>query len=463
MWAEAGLEAEGFEGKEKTMSYRELAENLIKRCLKKGADLAEVYIESGRSLSIRVLNGELETVQEAASHGVGFRVFVQGRMAFSSSNDLSDKAFDEAILSAVAFAKNTTPDENNILPTEKGLTKVEGLYDPRIGQISMEKKIELSKHIEALAMKDSRITKSAGAGYSEGEEEIILANSNGLLKSYKASVCSLGVSVVAEKGEQKSSGSDYHSSRFFSDLKLSEEIAEKAAREAYEMLDPQMVETQRAAVIFDPDVCRAILGGILGAIDGERVLQGASFLASKLNQKIASDLVMIIDDGTRMKGLASRPFDGEGVPTQKRIIVEKGILKGFMYNTIVAKRAGKESTGNASRGDFRSLPGIGPHNFYMAAGASSPEEIIKATKKGLLLKNVTGYGINPVNGHFSGGASGFWIEEGKKAFPVEGLTIAGTAEEILNGIDMVGNDLDLARSFTSPTFRVKWMQIGGKT
>jgi PmbA protein len=192
------------------------------------------------------------------------------------------------------------------------------------------------------------------------------------------------------------------------------------------------------------------------------VLQGASFLAKKLNQKIASELVTIIDDGTRAKGLASRPFDGEGVSTQKRVVVEKGVLKGFMYNTIVAKRAGKESTGNASRQGFRSLPGIGPHNFYMAAGEPTPDEIIKATKKGLLLKGVTGYGINPVNGHFSGGASGFWIEDGKKAFPVKGLTIAGTAEEILNGIDMVGNDLDLDRSFTSPTFRVKLIQIGGK-
>ena len=444
------------------MNQKELAENLVKKCIQKGADAAEVYIESGRSLNIRVHNGEVETVQEAASQGVGFRVFVEGRMAFASSNDLSEPACQEAISSAVNFAKNTTPDENNVLPTDKGITEVEDLYDPQIAQISIDKKIELAKKAEALAMKDSRITKSAGAGYSEGEEEIFLANSNGLLKNYKASACSYGVSVVAEKGEQKSSGGEYCSRRFFSDLKPAEKIADKAAKDAYQMLDPQMVETQKAAVIFDPDVCRAILGGILGAVNGERVLQGASFLAKKLNQKIASELVTLIDDGTMAKGLATQPFDGEGVPTQKRVLVEKGILKGLMYNTIVAKRAGEKSTGNASRRGFRSLPDIGPHNFYMDAGEYSPQDIIKATKKGLLLKGVTGYGINPVNGHFSGGASGFWIEEGKILFPVKGLTIAGTAEEILNGIDMVGNDLDLNRSFTSPTFRVKLMQIGGE-
>ncbi len=138
------------------------------------------------------------------------------------------------------------------------------------------------------------------------------------------------------------------------------------------MLDPQMVKTQKASVIFDPDVAQAILGGVLGAINGERVLQGASFLAKKIDQKIASDLLTIIDDATVKKGLGSKPFDGEGVPTQKRIIVDKGVLEGFMYNTIAAKRAGVKSTGNASRGGFTSLPGIGHHNFYIAAGESSP-------------------------------------------------------------------------------------------
>lgn len=444
------------------MDDKELAEKLVKKCLAKGADAAEVYIESGRELSIEVRNGEAETVQQAASQGVGFRVFVKQRMAFSSCNDLSDKALDNAIKSAVGFASSTTPDENNILPDDKGVTQVEGLYDPQIAQVPMEKKIELAKNVEKLAMKDARITKSAGSGYSEGEGEIYLANSNGLSKSSKFSNCFFGVSVVAEKGEQKSSGGEFCSRRFFADLKPAEEVAAKAAKEAYQMLDPRMVKTQKAAVIFDSDVARSILGGILAAIDGERVLQGASFLAQKMDQKIASELLTLVDDGTLAKGLGSAPFDGEGVPTQKRIIVDKGILKGFMYNTIVAKRAGVKSTGNASRGGFTSIPEIGPHNFYMAAGKSTPEEIIKATKTGLLLKGVTGYGINPVNGNFSGGAQGFWIENGKIAFPVKGLTIAGNAFEMLEAIDMVGNDLDLNRSFTAPTFRIKLMQIGGE-
>lgn len=444
------------------MDYKTLAEELVKKCLNLGADEAEVYIESARNLSIEVRNGDVETVEESSSQGVGFRVFKQGKMAFSHCNDFNDASLENAISKAVGFAMITTPDENNVLPDETGKTEVEGLYDPSIINISMDNKITLAKQAEQMAMKDSRITKSAGAGYGEGEGEIFLANSRGLSKNYKMSACSFGVSVVAEKEEQKSSGGEYCSRRFYADLKKPDEVAAKAAEDAYSMLDPRMVKTQKTTVIFDPDASRSILGGILAAVNGERVLQGASFLMNSIDEKIASELITLTDDGARPKGMASRPFDGEGVPTQKRTIVEKGVLKGFMYNTIVAHRAGVKSTGNASRSGFSGIPGIGPHNFYMEKGESTLEEIIAATEKGLLLKGVTGYGINPVNGNFSGGASGFWVEKGKILFPVKGITIAGTASEMLNQIDMVGNDLDLNRSFTAPTFRIISMQIGGE-
>jgi PmbA protein len=444
------------------MDYQELTEQLVKKCMNKGADAAEIFLENDRSLSIDIRKGAIETIKESASQGVGFRVFKQGRMAFSHCNDLSDSYLDNAVSRAVEFAESTTADENNVLPKEKGLSEVAGLYDPQISEISMDKKISLAKEAENLALQDFRITKSGGSSYREGEKEIYLANSNGLVKFYKSSNCGFGVSVVAEKGEQRSSGGESCSRRFFADLKPAKEISEKAAKSAYEMLDPQMVKTQRAAVIFDPDVAYAILGGIIGAINGERVLQKASFLADKKGKSIGSPLIHLIDDGIREKGMASQPFDGEGVPTRRQVIVEKGVLQDFMYNTIVAHRAGTQSTGNASRGGFTRLPGIGPHNLYMGAGDRSPEDIIADTSKGIWLKGVTGYGINPVNGNFSGGASGFWIENGKIAFPVKGLTIAGAAFQMLADIDVVGNDLDLNRSLTAPTFRIKEMQIGGE-
>jgi PmbA protein len=443
------------------MQYENLTQELVGRCLSRGADAAEVFLETGRQLSIEVRNGVMETIQESSSHGVGFRVFREGKMGFGHSNDLSDASLDQAIASAIEFARHMTADEHNVLPDDPGVTEVEGLYDPGLASVSMDAKIALVTELEALAMGDSRITKSDGARYGEGEGEVYLANSNGMAKSYRSSGCSCGVSVVAEKGDQKSSGGEYCSRRFFADLLPPEEIAEKAARSAYEMLDPTMVRTQRAPVIFDPDVAGSLLGGILGAIDGERVLQGASFLADKVGEKIASDLLTIIDDGTRPRGLASSPFDGEGVPTQRRTIIDRGVLQGFMYNTMVASRAGVDSTGNASRGGYSSLPGIGPHAFYVENGETDPQEILRSTRNGLYLKGVTGYGINPVSGGFSGGAQGFWIENGRLAFPVMGLTIAASADQMLKGIDLLGNDLDLNRTTTAPTFRIREMQIGG--
>jgi PmbA protein len=374
---------------------------------------------------------------------------------------MTEAALDNAIASAVAFARTTTADPSNVLPADPGVTAVEGLYDPAIAAVPMAKKIDLAKDVEKLAMKDQRITKSAGARYGEDEGEIVLANSNGLSKSYRSSGCGFGVSVVAVKGDVQSPGGESCSRRFFGDLLPAAEVASRAAKSALELLDPKPLKTQRAAVLVDPDAAGAILGGLLAAINGESVLQGASFLAAMLDKPIASELLTLIDDGTRPRGLASRPFDGEGVPTRKRIVVDRGVLKGFMYNTIVAKRAGVKSTGNATRRGYASLPGIGAHNFSMAHGTAAPAEIVKATKTGLWLKDVTGYGINPVNGNFSGGASGLWVENGQVAFPVRGLTIAASATEMLNGIDLVGSAIDLNRGFAAPLFRIREMQIGG--
>lgn len=444
------------------MKNIDLTEKLVKKCISLGADAAEVYLESSRNLSIQVLNSEIETIEEAASQGVGFRVFVAGKMGFSHCNDLSEKSLSDTISRAIEFARLSSSDENNVLTDDKGVSDVKGLYDPEIINIPMEKKIAMALDLEKLAMKDSRITKSSGAGFGEGESEVFIGNSNGILKSYKSNGCTFGVSVVAEKGDQKNTGGEYCSRIFFADLLPLEEIAEKASVKAWQLLDPVMVQTQRAAVIFDPDVARALIGGIITAINGERVLQGASFLKDSLGKQFASSLLTIVDDGIRPKGLASAPFDGEGVPTIKTTLVGNGVLKSYIYNVKAAKRAGVRSTGNASRGGFSSLPGIGVHNVYLEAGGNKKEDIIKATKNGLWLKEVTGYGIDPVTGNFSGGASGFWVINGEIAHPVKGLTIAGKASEILNGIDMLGSDLDMNRTFSAPTFRVAEMQIGGK-
>lgn len=443
------------------MDLLQLAGKLVKKSISLGADASEVYLQSGRNLSVQVLKSELETIEEASSQGAGFRVFVEGKMGFAHCNDLTDKSLEDTIARAIAFARLSTPDENNILPDSMSVTAVDEIYDGSYAGVSMDTKIKMAIELEKLAMKDQRITKSSGAGYGESEYEVFIANSNGLLKTYKSSGCSLGVSVVAEKGDQKNTGGEFCSRVYFSDLLPPEKIAEAAARKAWSLLDPKMIKTQRASIIFDPDVARSLIGGIITSINGERVLQGASFLKDFLNKKFATELLTITDDGTRKRSMGSAPFDGEGVPTMKNVLVQNGVLKSFIYNTKAAKRAGVASTGNASRGGFTSLPGIGTHGIYLEAGKNTAQEIIAATKRGLLLKEVTGYGIDPVSGNFSGGASGFWIENGEIAYPVKGVTVAGRAFDILAAIDMMGNDIDLNRTLASPTFRVAEMQIGG--
>jgi len=444
------------------MNYTDLSEKLVKKCLKLGASSAEVFLEVNRNLSVNILNSEIETIEESSSVGAGFRVFTDGKMGFSHCNNFDDRAMEDTIARAVAFAKLGTPDDNNVLPDNKLITEVADLFDAGISEVPMEKKISMATEIEKLALADPRITKSSGSGYGEGESEIFIANSNGLVKTCKSSGCSVGVSVVAEKGEQKNTGGEYCSRVFFSDLLSIEEIAALASRKAVELIDPVMIKTQRASVIFDPSVARALLGGIISAVNGERVLQGASFLKDKLNTQVASSLLTITDDGTLSRSMGSSPFDGEGVPTMKNVLIENGVLKKFIYNTMAAKRAGVSSTGNASRGGFSSLPGIGTHNVFVAKGEHTRNEIIAATKKGLLVKEITGYGIDPVSGNFSGGASGLWIENGEIVHPVKGVTIAGSAFDILMALDMMGSDLDMNRTNAAPTFRIAEMQIGGR-
>ena len=446
----------------KEMNYSSLAEKLVSKALKMGADEAEIYISSSRNLSVNILNNEIETIEEADSVGAGVRVIVGGALGFSYSNSLDARAMEDTIAMAIRFARLTSPDKFNLLPTMGGATAVDDLYDPDIYGVTLENKIAMALEIEKMALSDSRITKSSGSSYGESTEEIFISNSAGINQNYRASGCSLGVSVVAEKGNQKKTGGEYCSRRFFSDLLPAEQIAAAASQKAWEMLDTQMIKTQRAAVIFDPDVAGSLIRGVIAALNGERVLQGASFLANSMGKQVASPILTVIDDGTRPRALGSAPFDGEGVPTQKRALLDKGVVNGFIYNTIAAKRAGTESTGNASRNGYNSLPGIGTHHLSLATGTHNRNEIITATDKGLLLKGVTGYGIDAVSGNFSGGASGFWIEKGEILFPVEGVTIAGSADAILNGIDMMGNDIDMNRSFAAPTFRVIDMQIGGK-
>ena len=444
------------------MDYQEIVNYLIKQFQKKGATAAEAFLEEGRTLQIRVRDGDIESMQQATAKGVGLRVFSQGKMAFVDSSNLTPETLDSLVEKGVALSQQTSYDKYNILPKPGPKIASIPIYDSSISKIPLEDKVNLAKKVEKLALEYHKLLKkSGGSSYFDGESTVYIANSEGISVNYKESYCSFGVEVIAEDKEIMQPGWNSSSARFFSELKSPEEVAGKAGELAVSLWNGKPVKSQTAPVVFDRRAGGTFLYGILSAINGERVYQKASFLQDMINKPIASELITIIDDGTLPKGLNSRPVDGEGVVTSRKLIVDKGVLKGYLYNTYSAAKSGTTSTGNATRGGYSSLPGIGPHNFFMLAGETNPDDMVKEIKEGLYVLGTQGGGANPVNGNFSTGAIGLWISEGKKTTPVANITLAGNMFDILKGIDAVGNDLELDRSIACPTFRVKQLTIGG--
>lgn len=444
------------------MDYKDLAASLAKQCIKKGASEAEAYLEEGETLEIQVRNGDVESMKQAGLKGVGLRVFVKGRMAFAESSNFTEEALASIADKAVSLAKQTSFDEFNQLPAPSEKIAQPDIYDPNISKIALDEKISIAKKVEQLALKKHELIKrSLGAGFNNIEGTIHIVNSRGVSTSYKKSICSFGVAVIAAEKDIMQPGYFYSSASYFNLLKTPEEIATRAVDFALALLGGKPVKSQEATVVFDRRAGRGLLFGLIRAINGEQVYQKASFLADYLNKPIASELITIIDDGTMDKGIGSQPVDDEGVATRKKVIVDKGVLKMFIYNTYSAAKSGTASTGNATRRGYSSIPGIGPTNFYMENGATEPADIIKEVKNGLFIMATQGGGVNPVNGNFSTGAMGLWITEGKKTDPVANITLAGNIFDMLKGVDAVGNDLEFNGSIACPTFRVKKMIIGG--
>lgn len=443
------------------MGYEELVRDILRRFRKTGAD-AEVFLEAGDQLDIRVRDGNLENLKQSGFKGMGVRVIYRKRMSFVDSTDFSKGSVDSLVDKGLSLARMASEDEFNVFPPPEKPTHRPDIYDSEVKKTPLERKIELAKQVERRALSyDPLITKPEGCAYRESDRQVIVANTLGVFETYMATRCRIEVGVVAEKGESQQPGEYETASRFFSDLMSAEDIAANAARRAVTMVGGAPVQTQTAPVIFDRIAGERLLDGIANALDGEQVALERSFLRGRVGQQIGSELVTLVDDGIMDRGNASLPLDAEGVPTQKRTVVERGILKGYFYNARAASRVNGTSTGNAARWSYNGLPGIGHHNFYLLPGKLSPNEIIKTTDKGLYVLQTIGFGIDAQSGGFSVGASGVWIEGGKPVKPVAKVTIASHMSHMLTGIDAVADDLIMDRSLTCPTFRLKEMTIGG--
>ena len=446
------------------MDYKRLAEEIVKKALKLGADEAEVYLENNRDFELTVRNGDVETIKQATSKGIGLTVFKEKKLGFSYTSDFSDQSVDEFTKKTIQLSEVADPKPWNGLPDfGKQEPKDLDLYDPSIAEIPSEKKIKIAKEAEEIALAyDKRITKSEGGFFGDSETEIILVNSKGLSCSAKRTGVSFGAGIIAGEGNDMQSGWWSSSKRHFKDLDNIENVAKTAGKRAVEKLGAKPVETQKAPVVYDKYGAGAFWYGILFAMMGDSVYKKTTFLTDYLGKPIASELITLVDDPTIPRHVSSVPFDGEGKVTQKNVLIDKGMLKMFIYDTIIARKAGVEVNTIARRYGYRSIPSAGFLNVIIQNGTVNRDKIISEIKNGFLVTGLRGIGTDIPTGNYSCGASGFWIKDGEIAFPVDGVTLGGNAADILKNIEVMADDLDIRGGLNSPSFKISEMTIGGK-
>lgn len=442
--------------------YLTIAESAVQKVRAAGAAMAEAYLLSSKDLSIEVRNGEVETMKLAEDRGLGLRVITGGRVGFAYTTEFSAGGLDQVVHQALANGANTEPDEFYTLPEISAKYPDLDIYDPAIRASTVENKIKMAVEMENTARAfDKRIKIIESSSYQDAEIEVSVVNSLGMQAHYQGAYCGIYLSLVAGEGEDSQTGFALKYGLKFADIDPVL-IGKKAAERAVRMLGAKPVKSQRAVVVLDPYIATSFLGLLSPALSGEAVQKGRSLFAGKVGQKVASDLVTVVDDGRLPGGIASAPFDGEGVPTSETILIEGGQLQGFLHNTYTAAKEGIRSTGNGVRGSFKSTPEVGTTNFFIRPGRAGAEQIIKEVKNGLYVTEVMGmHTANPISGDFSLGAAGIWIENGEFTKPVRGVAIAGNIMDLLGSVDAVGSDLEFFGGKGAPTLRVSSMSLSG--
>ncbi len=447
-------------------NLKELAQDVVRRAMKDGASAAECVIREGDEFSTLVRLGQVETLKQSGSKAIGIRVFNGQRAASTYSSDFSREGLDRMIKSAIELSKITSEDPFAGIPDPSQLGSLPGdldLYYPDVYSLSGEERINYARRAEKAALDyDPRIKNSDGGSFDAATGHKIMANSHGFVGEYKRSYCSISAVPIAQT-EDGAMQRDYwfSVSRNLSKLDSPEHVGTVAAQRTLRRLGAKRGKTKRVPVVFDPMVATSILEHIFEGINGDSVYRGASFLAGKLGQKIAADGVTVIDDGTIVGGFGTSPFDGEGIPTRRTVVIENGVLNSYLLNTYTAKKLGLQTTANASRG-LAGTPGIGPGNFFVQPGKKTPQEIIAAIPDGLYVTEFLGHGANLVTGDYSRGASGLWISGGELAYPVEEITVAGNLKEMFFNINEIGSDLEFRGSVACPTIRLDGLIVGGE-
>ena len=434
---------------------------LIESARKAGADAADVLYAGDMSLGIQVRLGELEDVGRSEGEEIGLRVFVGHRSASVSSSDLSKDALDALVERAVAMAREAPEDPNAGLAPEDRLFRGDLLplegddgADPSPAELKAR-----ALATEEAARAVQGVTNSEGAGLSAGRSVVALATSTGFCRGYTSSHYSGSASVIAGEGGNMQRDYAAHSTRHYADLDGPEEIGRLAAERTLRKLNPGKLPSGPMPIIFDPRVGGTLIGHLIGAMSGTGIARRTSFLLGREEEAIFAETITIIDDPHRVRGLRSRPFDGEGVATSPRALIDSGRLTGWLLNAASARQLGLEVNGHATRG-IGGAPGVGATNVHMEPGGLSPAELMADIKRGLYVTDMIGQGINPVTGDYSRGASGFIIEDGALTAPVAEITVAGNLLDMYRALTPA-NDLEHRRAVNVPTLRVEGMTVAG--
>ena len=439
-------------------------QDLLQTARTRGASGGDALLVDSTSFETQVRLGDVETVQNSHQKRLGLRLFFGQRSATTSTSDFSPASLRQLLDDTCALAQAMADDEHAGLPepSEVATTVPDlGLCDDSLQQLPPAERIAMARDAERAALDyDSRITNSEGGSYDSSQGDVTYVNSHGFVGHYRASQASLSVASIASDAGGMQSASWFTAGRRMDSLQAPEALGREAARRTLQRLGARRVPTQKVPVIFDASVAAGLLNHLFSAVSGSAIYRAASFLTDCIGQQIAPETVTVYDDGTLPGAPGSKPFDGEGLPTRRTTVVEQGVLRTYLLDTYTGRKLGMRSTGNAAR-SAGEAPSVSPTNFYLVPGTATPEEIIASVPDGLYVTGLIGFGVNPVTGDYSRGASGLWIEGGELTYAVEEITIAGNLRHMLADIEMIGNDLDRRRRVMAPTLKIREMTIAG--
>ncbi|HYP06035.1 MAG TPA: metallopeptidase TldD-related protein [Bryobacteraceae bacterium] len=447
------------------MNLEDLASQVVQLAGSGGASGVECTVSEGEHFSAGIRMGEVESLKESGARRAGVRVMVGKHTGSAYTSDLTAEGIRQMVSSALELAKITTEDPYAGLPEESELGRISAdleLYSDSVPALEAGTKIEWAKRAEAAALAaDPRIANSEGASCDTHVGTSVFANSLGFLGRYRTSSCSISAVPVAKQNGSMERDFWYSVSRSADGLESPEDVGRRAAERALRRLGARKVATQKVPVVFEARVARTLLDNIFDAVSGDSVYRGETFLDGKLGQKIGSEKLTVIDDATIPKLFGSSPFDDEGVPSRRTVVIENGVLRSWLLNSYTARKLGMKTTGNASRG-ITGNAGVGHGNFYIPNGTVAPADIVKSVKSGLYVTELIGFGVNVVTGDYSRGAAGLWIENGEFTHPVSEITIASTLQDMLANLEVIGSDLEFRAALASPALLISEMTISGQ-